>query len=126
MASLEKVMENGPAPGVTTPGERRRSLSAVLEPYLYLSPALILLALVMFVPLVIGLSYAFRNVHLLDPFARGWVGFDHFAKLADDPYFFIALWNTVVWTFGSLFFQFFLGLGLALLLNREFLGRKVV
>ena len=37
-----------------------------------------------------------------------------------------ALFNTLWWTAGSLFFQFFLGLGLALLLNRPFHGRKLV
>jgi multiple sugar transport system permease protein len=37
-----------------------------------------------------------------------------------------ALINTLWWTVGSLAFQFFLGLGLALILNRAFYGRKLV
>ncbi len=37
-----------------------------------------------------------------------------------------ALVNTLWWTVASLFFQFFLGLGLALLLDKPFFGRKVV
>ena len=40
-----------------------------------------LLALVMFVPLLVGLSYAFRNIQLLNPFDTGWVGLAHFREL---------------------------------------------
>lgn len=105
---------------------RRRAWSAVLEPYLYLSPALILLALVMLVPLVIGLSYAYRNIQLLNPFSGGFVGLANFAELLTDAKFAGAMVNTVWWTFGSLFLQFFLGLGLALLLDRSFTGKRLV
>lgn len=109
-----------------TPGPSRRAASVILEPYLYLSPALILLALTMFVPLAIGLSYAFRNIKLNNPFDTGFVGLENFARLIEDDNFWRALGNTVWWTGGSLVFQFFLGLGLALLLNRAFAGRRLV
>jgi multiple sugar transport system permease protein len=105
--------------GTTVPGDVRpgpgRFAELVLEPYLYLSPALILLALVMFVPLIVGLSYAFRDIQILNPFATGWVGLAHFEALLDDRIFYRALGNTLWWTGGSLILQFGLGLGLALL-----------
>ena len=41
---------------------------------LALAWALLLLALVMFVPLLVGLSYAFRNIQLFNPFAAMAVG----------------------------------------------------
>lgn len=97
-----------------------------LEPYVYLSPALLLLGLVMFVPLVVGLSYAFRNLQVFDPFDTGWVGLQHFRELIADDSFWQALLNTVWWTAGSLVLQFLLGFGLALLLNRPFRGRRAV
>jgi multiple sugar transport system permease protein len=88
---------------------------------------LVLLALVMFVPLIVGLSYAFQNILILNPFRTGYVGFDHFKTLLfGDRVFWRALVNTLWWTGGSLSFQFFLGLGLALLLNRPFSGRRIV
>jgi multiple sugar transport system permease protein len=99
---------------------------ARLEPYLYLSPALLALLLVMFVPLIVGLSYAFRNVQIYNPFETGWVGLAHFAALVVDDGFWNALLNTLWWTGGSLVLQFFLGLGLALLLDRPFAGRRLV
>ncbi len=105
---------------------RRGPPLARLEPLLYLSPALVILALVMFVPLLVGLSYAFRNIQLFNPFATGWVGVAHFDELIRDDAFWHALLDTVWWTGGSLVFQFFLGLILALALDRPFYGRRLV
>ena len=115
----------GAAPGRVR-SRRRGRLSARLEPYLYLSPALLLLALVMFVPLLVGLSYAFRNIQLFNPFATGWVGFAHFGELVHDAAFWHALYDTVWWTGGSLAFQFSLGLVLALALANPVFGRRHV
>ncbi|TDQ60389.1 carbohydrate ABC transporter membrane protein 1 (CUT1 family) [Maritalea mobilis] len=114
----------------TSPGNGRgrplKRFQWLVEPYLYLSPAIILIALVILVPLVVGVSYAFQAIDLLNPFETGWVGFANFEKLWADRLFWKALTNTFWWTLGSLFFQFFLGLGLALLLNKPFAGRGLV
>ena len=111
------------------PGEirARRSFywTHVVEPYLYLTPAIVLIALVILVPLVIGISYSFQSIMLLRPKEAAWAGLDNYVALWGDRMFWIALENTFVWTFGSLFFQFFLGLGLALLLNTRFTGRRL-
>jgi len=104
---------------------RRRLLDSI-EPYIFLSPGLVLLGLVMFVPVIVGLSYAFRNVQLFDVGNSGWVGLAHFQELVADGDFWWALVNTLWWTGGSLAFQFLLGFGLALLLNRQFRGRRLV
>ncbi len=95
----------------TSPGKGRgrpfKRFHWLIEPYLYLSPAIILIALVMLVPLVVGISYAFQSISLLNPFETGWVGFANFEKLWADRLFWKALTNTFWWTLGSLFFQFF-------------------
>jgi multiple sugar transport system permease protein len=96
------------------------------EPYLYSAPALILIATVMLVPLVLGLSYAFRDVQILNPFSGGFVGLDHFRALSQDQAFFRALRNTLWWTGASVLLQFVFGLILALLLDRPFPGRTIV
>ena len=102
-----------------------RRLGHALEPYFYSSPAVILIVAVMLVPLTLGLSYAFRDVRLLNPLSGGFVGLAHFHELARDRHFFRAFTNTLWWTFGSLVFQFLLGFILALILNREFPGKRV-
>ena len=81
----------------------------------------------MLLPLVVGISYAFQQVHLLQPDQRNWVGLEQFPARC---------WPTACsgarcatrcsgpsprWLL-----QFLLGLGLALLLNRQFPGRKLV
>lgn len=98
----------------------------VAEPFLYSAPSFIILFAVMLVPLIIGISYAFREIILLDPNTGDFVGLQNFKMLMKDAIFFNALKNTFWWTFYSLFFQFFLGLILALLLNRPFKGRMIV
>lgn len=96
------------------------------EPYLYTSPMLILLAVVMLVPLILGISYAFRDITLLNPMSGDYIGLDHFRDLAADPSFHQALINTVWWTLSSVIFQFIFGFILALLLDKPFVGRGLV
>jgi len=96
------------------------------EPYVYVAPVLLLLAAVMLVPLCAGLSYAFRDIQLLDPFSGGFIGLGHFRELLVDDIFRSALWNTLIWTGASVALQFLLGSVLALLLNREFPGRRLI
>ncbi len=105
----------------------RRSLTKRMadasEPYLYSAPALVLIVTVMLVPLVLGISYAFRDIQLLNPFSGGFVGLDHFRALARDQDFYRALKNTLWWTGASVALQFVFGLILALLLDKPFYGR---
>ena len=50
------ALRRADAPG-DRPGALRRLVSVVLEPYYYVGPGLILIALVMIVPLVVGVGY---------------------------------------------------------------------
>jgi multiple sugar transport system permease protein len=113
------------AGGAPAKGRRRGGLSW-LEPWTYLSPALALIGLLMLLPLTVGISYAFRQVQLLNPFKKGWVGLTNFEAVARDPVFWDALGNTLHWTFTSLLLQFALGFALALLLTEPFRGRRLV
>ncbi|EIM76564.1 binding-protein-dependent transport system inner membrane protein [Nitratireductor aquibiodomus RA22] len=100
-------------------------LAGACEPYLYSAPSLVLIATVMLVPLALGLSYAFRDVQILNPFSGGFIGLDHFRALSQDQAFYRALRNTLWWTGASVFLQFFFGLILALLLDKPFRGRGI-
>lgn len=107
--------------------DNRRSLTKRMadasEPYLYSAPALVLIVVVMLVPLVLGISYAFRDIQLLNPFSGGFIGLDHFRALGRDQDFYRALKNTLWWTGASVALQFIFGLILALLLDKPFYGR---
>ncbi|MFN7089222.1 MAG: carbohydrate ABC transporter permease [Allorhizobium sp.] len=107
-------------------GDRRTFLKRMAdasEPYLYSAPALILIVAVMLVPLTLGISYAFRDIQLLNPFSGGFIGLDHFQALGRDADFYRALKNTLWWTGASVVLQFTFGLILALLLDKPFYGR---
>ncbi len=113
------------------PGEPRGRLARTyvrfaLEPWLYLGPGLLMIGLVFIVPLAIGIGYSFREFNLLRPTAAEWVGLGNYIDLWEDARFWRALQNTLVWTFASLALQFALGLGLALLLNSQFHGKRLV
>lgn len=101
----------------------KRRFTAVFEPWLYLSPALVLLLLVLVVPLIFGISYSFRK---FSAFKSEFVGLGQYEALLHDANLGQALMNTLWWTVASLVLQFFLGLGLALLLDRNFHGKKIV
>jgi multiple sugar transport system permease protein len=103
-----------------------KRLADASGPYLYSAPSLVLIAGVMLVPLVVGISYAFRDIVLLNPFSGGFVGLDHFRELSQDAAFYGALKNTLWWTGASVSLQFIFGLILALLLDKPFAGRGIV
>jgi multiple sugar transport system permease protein len=105
---------------------RSRRLALRLEPYLYIAPSVILISTIMLVPLIIGLSYAFRDMQLINPFSGGFIGLAHFQVLWTDAAFWLSMRNTLVWTLASVVLQFAFGLVLALLLNTPFAGRGVV
>lgn len=105
---------------------KRQHFKIIAEPFLYLSPSIILICLVIFVPLVIGFSYSFQSISLFNMNGSEWIGFGHFETIYSDKKFFKALSNTFWWTFGSVIFQFSLGLGLALLLKQGFKGQKII
>lgn len=101
----------------------RVPLGKVIAPYLYTSPTLLILLLVLVVPLAIGIAYSFQYLVVYDPKNAGFIGLGNYRALLVDPTMRKVLVNTLAWTFGSLAFQFPLGFGLALLLNRPFRGR---
>ncbi len=102
-----------------------RRLADAAEPWLYAAPVLVIITAVMLVPLTLGISYAFRDVQILNPFSGGFVGLDHFRELGQDKAFFGALRNTFWWTGLAVLFQLVFGLILALLLDVPFRGRGI-
>lgn len=70
---------------------------------------------------------AFQSYNMYDLSALRFNGFDNFIAVITDPNisFLQILFNTGIWLFGSLFLQFVLGFGLALLLRKPFRGRGI-
>lgn len=86
-----------------------------------LAPAVILLAIFLAGPIIWSFYGSFTNAALTGPNAKdpAWVGLANYVKLFDDPVFPLSLWVTVVFVVASAIIgQNFLGLGIALLMNR--------
>ena len=92
-------------------------------PYVLLSPAVVATLLVVFVPIVQAASYSLMSFILWKPRARGFVFLANYRAMLSDPVFWISLKNSLVWIVGVVILQLLLGLGTALLLNREFAWR---
>ncbi|MBT5185582.1 MAG: sugar ABC transporter permease [Kordiimonadaceae bacterium] len=100
--------------------------SPVNQAWFYLAPTLLFILLLVIVPLVTGISYAFYDFDLLSG-TKEFVGFEQFKRILDEDSLFVSsLINTLFWTSASLFFQFSLGFGLALLLKDGFKGIGII
>ncbi|WP_084527172.1 carbohydrate ABC transporter permease [Kaistia soli] len=83
-------------------------------------PAVVYIAAVAIWPLVQGIGYSFFDYNLLRRGgAKTFVGLDNYVQVLTDGTGQRALINTFVFTIGAVFFEFILGLGLAMLLWRD-------
>ena len=93
--------------------------------YLLMAPALLLLAIFMAYPFVLGISFALRSDRIGTPGV--FVGLDNFIRLAgQDGIFRQAVANTFYYTLFATIFKVLFGLILALLMNQAFRGRNFV
>jgi sorbitol/mannitol transport system permease protein len=91
-----------------------------------LLPALIFAIVVTQVPFLFTLFFSTQGWNALRPGSRHWVGLSNYATVLTDDRLRSALLNTVILTAGAVIFSMILGLLLAILLDRKFLGRGVV
>lgn len=91
-----------------------------LLPYVLLAPAFVVTLVIVFMPMVQAVWTSFYDLILFKPNASKFVGFGNYVKLFNDPVFWAALWNTLLWIGLTVPLQMGLGLLTALLLNREF------
>lgn len=101
----------------------RLTRQRVRSAWLFLTPMLVVLALVAGWPLAKTIAYGFTDASLIDPASAQFVGFDNFAYLLLDANWWTAVWNTVVFAAISVSLETVLGLVIALALNAQFRGR---
>ncbi|MDA3647050.1 sugar ABC transporter permease [Saccharopolyspora indica] len=91
-----------------------------------LMPALLFTILVTQIPFLLTVFYSFQSWNLVRPGSRHFVGLRNYVEVFADSQFRGAMFNTVLLTVVCVLVAMLLGLGLALLLDRQFLGRGVV
>jgi multiple sugar transport system permease protein len=96
-------------------------------PYALIAPTLILIAVIMFYPILRVFELSFQNYDLTRPHEFGFVGLLNFKRiLFEDDMFPEAIWVTVKWVVIEVVLQLVFGLIVALLLNQSFRFRGVV
>jgi len=114
-----------PHPAISQPARLERFLeSERLLAFVLLAPTVVLLVVFIAYPFVMGLwlSVSSTSVGKVGEF----VGIRNFVKAWNDSIFQTTLRNTFVYTFWATLLKLFLGMWLALLLNRHFRGKRLV
>jgi multiple sugar transport system permease protein len=92
---------------------------------IFVFPALLLLSLVTIYPIIYVFYLSFHRKLLIFDISK-FVGLDNYIFLLKDDRFWNALKNTAYFTFVSVSLEMIIGLGIALLLNRQFKGRGMI
>lgn len=87
-------------------------------PYLYLSPSLVVVALLMLLPMCMVIAYSFQESAVLRPDAS-FAGLKHYREIFSDNVYWAALWHTLYFTIVSVIMHMILGLTFALMLNSD-------
>src|SRR6266540_3533451 len=105
-------------------GERARQLSY----YLFVVPALLYITLTTIYPIISNLRMSFYDVTVTTFLSNNapFVGLGNYRKVLNDPAFQHALSLSLLFTGGSLLFQFVIGFALALFFNRPFPGNGLL
>jgi sorbitol/mannitol transport system permease protein len=90
------------------------------------APAIIFMIIVTQTPLLFTLAFSLERWNLLRPERRALIGVNNYLTIVQDIDFWTILLNTLQLTLSVVGLTLFIGMGLALLLNREFLGRGLV
>lgn len=94
--------------------------------WLFLSPMLVVLALVAAWPLGRTIWFGFTDANLSDLSAAQFIGFANFSYLMVDPDWWQAVWNTVVFALISVSLETVLGLGIAMAINANMPGKGLM
>ncbi len=95
-------------------------------PWLLMSPTLLILLVVGIFPFGYSIYLASTNIILSRPYLDTFfVGLEQYQELVQDPDFFNALRVTLVFTISAVFFEFWAGLGLAVLFRRSIRGKAL-
>lgn len=101
---------------------------ATLTPYVYIFPAGLFLAAIMGYPILFTILMSFQRFNLATLVSKNaqFIGLANYAAVLSNPNFWVALNHSLLFTFASIFFQFTIGLALAILLSKPFLGSNLM
>lgn len=87
-------------------------------PYLYLSPTIILMIVLMLIPIVMVISYSVMNNVIMNKNPI-YIGLENYKTILTDEVFHTTIYNTLFFTVGSVVMHMVIGLLFAMLLNSK-------
>ncbi|MEZ4656606.1 MAG: sugar ABC transporter permease [Caldilineaceae bacterium] len=94
--------------------------------WLFLAPTLLVVLLVAAYPLISTIYVTFFEAKLGSSKEWEYVGITNYTRLLSNSGWWEAVWNTIRFTVGSVFFELVLGLGIAVVVNSKFPGRGLM
>ena len=104
--------------------KKNKTLSA-LTPYVWLFPSVVLMVTMIVIPIISVFKISFSEVGR-SGVVKGLNGIQNYMEVFENPTFWHTLQNTVIWTVAVVGLSTVIGFVLALVLNQEFRGRKIV
>jgi len=104
--------------------KKNKTLSA-LTPYVWLFPSVVLMVTMIVIPIISVFRISFSEVGRSGA-VKGLNGIQNYKEVFANPTFWHTLQNTIIWTVAVVGLSTVIGFVLALVLNQEFRGRKIV
>ena len=104
---------------------KKKKFLQTATPYLWLLPSILLMGIFILFPILEVFRTSVSEISRAG-IIKGFAGLDNFTKVIKSSTFGLVLKNTVVWTIVVVGLSTLIGIILALVLNNEFRGRKIV
>ncbi len=121
---MSKTTAPKAAPAVQQNAHSSKRLLRKAEPYVWIAPSVILMAVFILIPIITVFRMALNDVSKTGNL-KGFNNFANFTKVLKASAFSMVLKNTLVWTIAVVVLSTVLGFILALILNNKFRGRKI-
>lgn len=99
-------------------------LGKKVEPYVWLLPSIVLMAIFLVYPILIVFKLSFSEISK-SGVVGGFVGLQNFKEAVSLPAFKVVMKNTLVWVIAVVGLSTLIGFILAMVLNQNFKGRKI-
>lgn len=124
---MNTAVAAGEQAAITAPEKASRlTRERVRSAWMFITPMLVVLALVAGWPLLRTIWFGFTDANLSDLEAAEFIGFVNYQYLLTDPEWWNAVWNTFVFASISVTIETILGLAIALALDAHFRGRGLL
>lgn len=95
-----------------------------LTPYIFIAPNMLIFTVFLFFPMLLAIYMSFNQWSLIE--SPTFIGLGNYVAMFQDPQFWQSLWNTLLYTVGTVPTSMALGLVVAIGLNRALPGRGLM